>query len=234
MGKADLRIDWATHAAAKYACENWHYSKSVPAGKTVKIGAWEQGKYIGALIFSRGSNKALHKQVGANVDEVSELARVALTGHNAPVSRILALSLRFLSLSCPRLRCLVSFADTGQGHHGGIYQATGWIYTGFGTADARSRPYKRRGVVAHWRTVAGELSAKRLPSTIAAAESVGWVPQAQVPKHRYLMPLDAEMRAQIAPLAKPYPKRAKQAMTDDQSAQRQGSTDPHAPIPEAT
>ena len=28
-------------------------------------------------------------------------------------------------------------------------------------------------------------------------------------KHRYLMPLDEAMRAQIAPLAKPYPKRAK-------------------------
>jgi hypothetical protein len=48
-------------------------------------------------------------------------------------------------------------------------------------------------------------------------------------KHRYLMPLDDDMRARILPLAKPYPKRAKQAMTDDQSAQRQGSTDPHAP-----
>lgn len=49
-------------------------------------------------------------------------------------------------------------------------------------------------------------------------------------KYRYLMPLDAEMRKQIAPLAKPYPKRVKQAMTDDQSEQRQGSTDPHAPF----
>jgi len=48
-------------------------------------------------------------------------------------------------------------------------------------------------------------------------------------KHKYLMPLDDDMRARILPLAKPYPKRAKQAMTDDQSAQRQGSTDPHAP-----
>lgn len=27
-------------------------------------------------------------------------------------------------------------------------------------------------------------------------------------KHRYLMPLDDEMRAKIAPLARPYPKRA--------------------------
>jgi hypothetical protein len=44
MAKADLRIDWATHAAAKYACENWHYSGCMPVGKLVKVGAWESGK----------------------------------------------------------------------------------------------------------------------------------------------------------------------------------------------
>ena len=27
----------------------------------------------------------------------------------------------------------------------------------------------------------------------------------QIPKHKYLMPLDRQMKKQIAPLAKPYP-----------------------------
>ena len=48
-------------------------------------------------------------------------------------------------------------------------------------------------------------------------------------KHRYLMPLDDEMRKRILPLAKPYPKRAKKAMASSPEAQRQGGTDPHAP-----
>jgi hypothetical protein len=48
-------------------------------------------------------------------------------------------------------------------------------------------------------------------------------------KHRYLMPLDEDMRQRIMPLAKPYPKRVKQAMVENPSTQRQGSTDPHAP-----
>jgi hypothetical protein len=40
--KVDLKLDWATHAAAKYACENWHYSKCSPSPltKPVKIGVW--------------------------------------------------------------------------------------------------------------------------------------------------------------------------------------------------
>jgi hypothetical protein len=33
-------------------------------------------------------------------------------------------------------------------------------------------------------------------------------------KHRYLMPLDDNMRKQVQQLAKPYPKRMKQAMVD--------------------
>lgn len=33
-------------------------------------------------------------------------------------------------------------------------------------------------------------------------------------KHRYLMPLDDEMRAKIAPLARPYPKRAGSIASD--------------------
>jgi len=229
MGKHDLRIDWATHEAAKYACVNWHYSGTVPAGKTVKLGAWERGVFIGSVIFSRGSNKSLGLQFGLGADECAELARVALRHHESSVSRVLSVCIRFLKSQSPRLRMIVSFADTNQGHHGGIYQAGNWIYAGYGTQDKRSRPYIRAGLVAHWRTVAGELSSRRLPSTVEAARSIGWKPQDQSPKHRYLMPLDAEMRERIMPLAKPYPKRAKQAMTDDQSAQRQGSTDPHAP-----
>lgn len=26
----NLRLDWRSYQATKYACENWHYSKSIP------------------------------------------------------------------------------------------------------------------------------------------------------------------------------------------------------------
>ena len=46
-------------------------------------------------------------------------------------------------------------------------------------------------------------------------------------KHRYLLPLDADMRARIAPLAQPYPKRVKQA-TDGHHPDSDGAApDPH-------
>jgi len=229
MAKAELRIDWATHAAAKYACENWHYSKSVPAGKIVKVGVWEAGKFVGVVLFGRGSNKHIAKPFGVAPELVVELVRVALTKHVAQVSRILAVALIFLRKQSPQLRAVISFADPNQGHHGGIYQAGNWIYSGVGTEDPRARPYSKNGAIYHWRTVVGQLSSQGKKSTVEAAISLGFKPLDQKPKHRYLMPLDDAMRAQIAPLAKPYPKRVKQAMTGNQPEQRQGSTDPHAP-----
>jgi hypothetical protein len=224
MGKADLRIDWSTHEAAKYACVNWHYSGCLPAGKLVKVGAWESGKFIGVVLFGRGATPNLGRPYNLGQDECVELVRIALTNHENAVSRIAALAMKFLHKANPKLRLIVSFADQSQGHHGGIYQAGNWVYNGQGDP---AKFYMIRGKLTHPRSI----GAKGLVQNIHGARKID--PNATVVdvpgKHRYLMPLDADMRARIMPLAKPYPKRVKQAMTDNQSEQRQGGTDPHAP-----
>ena len=224
MGKADLRIDWATHAAAKYACVNWHYSKCLPVGKLVKVGAWEKGKFIGVVIFGRGATPNLGMPYSLGQDECVELVRIALTKHENAVSRIASLAMNFLHKANSNLRMIVSFADQSQGHHGGIYQAGNWVYNGQGSA---AKFYMILGKLTHPRSI----GAKGLVQNIHGARKIDInATVVEVPgKHRYLMPLDDAMRAQIAPLAKPYPKRVKQATTDDQSAGRRGSTDPHAP-----
>lgn len=202
MGKADLKIDWATHKAARYACERWHYSGCLPAGKLVKVGAWEDGKFIGVVLFGRGATPNLGRPYNLQQDECVELVRVALTKHRTPVSRIAALAMKFLRKSNPRLRLIVSFADQSQGHHGGIYQAGNWIYNGqTGTAKF----YMIRGKLTHPRSI----GAKGLVQNITGARMLDpFARTVHVPgKHRYLMPLDADIRARILPMAKPYPKR---------------------------
>jgi hypothetical protein len=230
MGKVDLRIDWATHEAAKYAVENWHYSRSMPSA-SVKIGAWENGSFVGVVIFGRGAASEIGSPYGLPQDQICELVRVALKNHKTPTSKILAQALRLLRKSNPGLRMVVSFADTAQGHHGGIYQACGWIFEGTKEYHA----YRVGGKIVHPKTLHSKYG--------VGGQSIAWLRKNVDPtadrvkgegKHKYLMPLDDAMRAQIAPLAKPYPKRAKQATTDDQSAGRQGGTDPHAPKLKAT
>ena len=96
MTKADLKIDWATHEAAKYACENWHYSRSSPATitKPLKIGVWENGVFIGVIVYTVGVGATLHSGYGVDRSEVCELQRVALKSHASPVSRMIAISLK--------------------------------------------------------------------------------------------------------------------------------------------
>lgn len=205
--KADLRIDWATHDATVYACKHWHYSKTVPVPPLVKVGVWECDKFIGVVIFSRGASSNLLKPYGLDKDEGCELTRVALTGHKAPVSRIIAIACRFLRKNSPSLRLIVSFADPQYGHHGGIYQAGGWVYAG---DTSSGREFWHNGRRLHSRQVSpkgyniqqGQVRKVLKPEQCKIVRTAG--------KHRYLMPLDDAMRVQIAPLAKPYPKRAKE------------------------
>lgn len=226
MQKVDLRVDWATHDAAKYACENWHYSRSMPSA-SVKIGAWENKKFIGVVIFGRGAASEIGSPYNLPQDQICELVRIALTKHESHTSRILSLALKFLKKSNPGIRLVVSFADTEQGHHGGIYQATGWTFEG----SKKYHAYLVHGKKTHPKTLHSRYG--------KGGQSIEWLQKNIDPearriigsyKHKYLMPLDEEMRKRILPLAKPYPKRAKQAMAGNHPAQRQGSTDPHAPI----
>jgi hypothetical protein len=199
--KTNLKIDWATHEAAKYACENWHYSKCLPASALVKIGAWEDSKFIGVVLFSRGATPNLCKPYDLTQMECCELTRIALRNHKTPVSKILSIAIKFFKKRNPKMRLIVSFADPSQKHHGGIYQATNWFYSGkssdqkFGFLDGKE---------IHPRTISRMSKIQK--------NKLAWINKPG--KHRYLMPLDEEMRRQIEPLRKPYPKRAGSIVAD--------------------
>ena len=204
MSKCDLKIDWATHDAARYACEHWHYSGCLPAGKLVKVGAWENGKFIGVVLFGRGANNHMAQAYGLRQDRAAELVRVALCRHATPVSRIVALAIKFLKRMSDGLRLIVSYADPKQGHHGGINQAGNWTYAGRSQAQ---RELIVNGVFTHKRSAHAKWGTAS-PQLITAKTGlrVDWAPVEW--KHIYLMPLDSEMKTKILPLARPYPKRA--------------------------
>jgi len=201
-----LKVDWATHEAARYAVENWHYSKVMPMGKLVKVGAWERERFIGTVIFGRGATPNLGKPYGLKQHECVELVRIAFRHHETPITRIVRIALKFLKQENPSVKLVVSFADPDQGHHGGIYQGGNWIYTGSG-ADAWF--YIINGKKTHPRSI----GAKGIEQSLKGAQKID--PNAvrvKMPgKHRYLMPLDNETRRKVEHLSKPFPKRAKQA-----------------------
>lgn len=208
--KSELLLDWATHAAARYACENWHYSKSVPVGKTVKIGAWEGGRFIGVVLFAWGMNKSLGSPYGLAVGECCELVRIALTAHNSQTSRIMTIAVKMLKRQSPGLRLVVSFSDPAENHHGGIYQAANWIYSG---QSAPNYEWRQGGRRLNKRAYTGSNFGSPRMKVPDNAERVSLAG-----KHRYLMPLDGEMSKRIKLLAQPYPKRAKDQAAENHSA----------------
>ena len=165
--------------------EKWHYSKCVPKFKQLWIGVWEEERFIGVVAFGRSSTLTSGRLMALRRFS-AELTRVALTSHKNQVSRIMAIATKMAAKQSPGMRLFVSLADP-QGHHGGIYQATGWIYVGRSSACTQ---YFYRD---KWRNDSSLMRAiQKKPSlkdTLPKRKIEG--------KHKYLMPLDDDMRKEV-------------------------------------
>ena len=198
-----LRLAYVDSKAATHAVMTWHYSKRMPLEPLVKVGVWEDGRYIGVVLFGRGAAHNLGDAWGLEQTEVAELVRVALNKHKAPVSRIVTIAAKLFRKASPGTKMLISFADPSEGHHGGIYQAMGWTFTG------RSPPGKQffyQGRWQHNREVTagafGKQGAKLTPAALKA------LPMRERPgKLRYVLPLDKSLSALVESRRLPYPKR---------------------------
>lgn len=158
------------------------------------------------MIFSRGASSSLSKPYNLKQTECCELTRIALTKHNAFVSKILSIAIKFLKKKCPGIKLIISFADPDQNHHGGVYQATNWVYCGqssksFEYIDKKGRKFHSRQVSEKGYNIQmGNIIKTPKPSECKKIQKPG--------KYRYLFALDKDIKIQIEKLRKPYPKRA--------------------------
>lgn len=212
----NLRLDWCSHKAAKYAVEKWHYSAVMPSGKTVKIGIWEDTLFKGCILFSRGANNHIGNPFNLNQTEVCELTRVALRSHITPVTRLIRIAITFLRDQSPGIRLIISYADPQQNHVGGIYQAGNWVYAGKSQAQ---REVMVDGKMMHKRT------ANSLFGTIKGLEK-----SPVFFKHKYLMPLDKVMRKQVEPLRESYPKKCGGPVEGEKLPVSRGGATPTSPL----
>ena len=193
MKHPGIFLSWCSIDAARFAVEHWHYSKQLPAARQLRIGVWEDDVFIGVILIGDSISPQLGKSVGVGRFEVAELTRIALQEHDAPVTKMVAIAIRMTKKQCPKLRVLVSFADSAQGHHGGIYAGGNWIYLGVSHVTQYYVRQKWRNDTATMRLV-GKL--KHKPES-----------RRSLPKHKYVFPLDTGIRKALRKQAKPYPKR---------------------------
>ncbi|MFQ5968651.1 MAG: DNA methyltransferase [Acidimicrobiia bacterium] len=116
-------------------------------------------------------------------------------------SRVLGVVLRALRRHTS-LKFLVSYADPAMGHRGGIYQATGWLYTGL--SEASTLIDLGDGVARHSRTVGHAFGTHSIRHFEAHDVPVRTVQQE--PKHRYVYFIDSSWRERLTAPVLPYPK----------------------------
>lgn len=195
----DLVVDACDRRAAEYAVRHWHYLGSMPSGKVVAFGVWADGRFAGAVLFGRGSTPKIGAALDLPQTQVCELVRVAFDRHAWPASQAVSSAVRLLRARQPGLRLVVSFADAGHGHRGGLYQAMNWTYLGpmiSWTLRVGADRVHPRTAVARW----GTCSVAELRARGADVERVD-LPA----KHKYVLPLDRAMARVVRRLARPYP-----------------------------
>lgn len=107
--------------------EKHHYSRRVPAnvqfvGSLHKDGGLfgDSGEIVAACFFSIPPTRWS--------EPVLELSRLVRANDVVPLTKLISFCVKVLK---KRGECLlVSFADKTQSHHGGIYQAASWLYSG--------------------------------------------------------------------------------------------------------
>ena len=127
-----------------------HYAKRIPS-ISYAFGLYEDKILIGICTLGSPPSNALCIGICGenNRDKVVELNRLCLNDHNVKnlTSFFLGKCLNLL----PKNLIIVSYADTSQNHHGYIYQATNWYYTGL--SAKRTERYDINNPQKHSKTV---------------------------------------------------------------------------------
>lgn len=118
----------------KHLILNVHYAKRMPS-ISFAYGLFEEKEFVGLVSYGSPASPSLCKGILGEQyrDQVIELNRLVLVNNKRnEASYLVAQSLKLL----PKPRCIVSYADTHQGHAGCIYQASNFYFTG--TTKART------------------------------------------------------------------------------------------------
>ena len=215
-----MRLEKASYKAIKYACLNYHYSKTVPASSISYSVFNDKKEWCGIVSFCYPSGVMSGKQFNLVQGQFIELNRMALNGKQESTSKVLSLAIKIFKKQNPTVKLLISYADKGQKHIGIIYQATNWIYVGENESSGKDYFYK--GKWRHDRTL--NEYPKEFLNTLETRKRSG--------KRKYLYPLDKSLIPLCKSLSKPYPKKAVEVHLVEQleSIQKVGSSNLTQPL----
>ena len=191
-------------SVAKSLIARSHYLHSVPGGTQMAFGVFRESQMLGALTLGAGPANAYRIVKTATREDCITLTRLWLADSlpKNSESRVVGIVIRALSRHTS-LKFVVSYADPAQGHVGTIYQASGWIFTGF--SDATPLYRVGQGMPRHSRTVSAVFGTRSAKHFEQHGIELTRVPVS--PKYRYIRFLDPTWRERLILPSLPYPKK---------------------------
>jgi hypothetical protein len=133
-----IKDKYSVSSIDSYLCKEWllhkHYAKRIPS-ISYSFGLFIENKLVGCLTIGKPASYTLCEGVlgKENKEIVYELNRLIVEDNldKNVLSYFVSSSLNLL----PKPMCIVSYADKNQNHHGYIYQATNWLYTGLSSIE---------------------------------------------------------------------------------------------------
>lgn len=190
-----------------------HYAGArIPNARYV-FGARVAGRMEAAILIGGASAR----WENANVVELVRLVRTP--EYSFPLSSFISWSIR--QIKTDHYDLLLTYADPAQGHHGGVYQASGFFYGGQGAIEPPGRPEKKNhfqslidgffidGVFVPRRSCNARYGTSSYPKLQALLSAHSVVPHRTVNKHLYWRPLCVSARNKAKKLGLkmlPFPK----------------------------
>ena len=197
-----LVVRRVNHETARIPCEQWHYAGRMPGGCVGRYGVWEGSQFKGVVMYGPSANSQAHTPFNVEPSQILELQRIALRSHVAPVTKLIAATIRLLKEDTEGLRLLISYADPMAGHTGYVYQAASWVYLG---KTGNERVFHIHGKPFHSKAVLNKYGTKEM-DWLRANVDPSVHKTRLLPKHKYAFGLNRRTRKQLAAMALPYPK----------------------------
>jgi hypothetical protein len=164
---------------------DYHYSKRMPSVVMYCFALREPGGLFGdtgdivaAIVYGISANNAWP-------NDALELQRlVRKDGLEFPLSSFVAWSLRWLRKNA-YVQFAFSYADLGQGHHGGIYQAGSWRFINTSKGDYAFND--EAGNYVHGKTAYDRFGTRSTKAVLQMKP--GWTAVRDTDKHCYIFPL---------------------------------------------
>ncbi len=173
------KIDYQT--AKKVIVEN-HYSHRMSCCE-IALGFYIDDILNCVIMFGPSATaKMANSLPSKNYLELTRLFSFDWAGKNME-SCCIAMALSYVRNQHPDKRVIISFADPSEGHVGGIYQATNWLYCGL-TSQTGGYCYYFDDKWQHPRTTVSKFGTRKHSSVLALYPDIKFkkVPR----KHRYI------------------------------------------------